>query len=245
MMIMAFLFLCIAAASSHAASVTMPNAELSIDWTSFQVTQYQGFPAAFTSTDLTLFVSEDGDWVDVSYNSLGDSDSNWDDWSGTTAVTGNQALAETTSDIIFTQVSLENVGWASSSATREGTLFVDSPGLVHISAQYNWSMWADDNPQNEQYANINLGLSAYGFDFYEDWSTWKYIYMGDWGNTTNTDGSGLLELYFMANNTGSYWFTFNAGVDVSAPPSHVPAPGSALMLFSGLIGLVMVRRKSA
>lgn len=244
MLTMTFLMLCIAGVSSQASTEGMPHGTLSFDWTSFSITHYQGFPTSFASTDLSTFVNKDGDQVNVHYNSLHDSRANWNDWSGIMALTGNQALAETTPDILYSTASLENGGLASAETNRHGRVNIAAPGLVHISVIYNWSMWASNLYDDGQMTNLYLGLSASSLDYNQDWTSWKHFSMGQWGNTTDSDGSGTLELFFMPNDPGEYRFSFDAQVYVSAPLTSVPVPSSALLLFSGLISLMITQRVS-
>lgn len=214
------------------------SARLTIDWDTFSVDLY----------DLSLIGTPPSaqpfyeDWQNVNADFNGDYDSNDGyDWTPIIAEAGTaagMATADMMSPLLTTEISIEAGDTAFASLYRSGSVTSD-PGLLKISVDYSWMLDTPASNSDDLYGWFWID-AGYG-------NQWFHHFV-DVDATLGSEYSGSLALYLAVDDPYEPVF-FSVGLDLSgsidASPVVTPVPSSAILFFSGLFGLVMLKRENS
>jgi hypothetical protein len=235
---------------SHAAT-----AALDLNWDSFSATVYSFDPTGTSPSTIPFFSGSD--WVYADHDAM--DDSQWENnWTGINAAAGS-ASAETTGSTVAAQISLDAGGNVSASAGRNGyiyptDIYPTDNGILELKVDYTWNLEGfDPDPLIEKYVSGGLNLSASYYDDQSNKDVWfdcfTNFYFDNFGTAASSSDSGSLYLYI---NLDSLDLDSAAPIDFytevylsgnSPIPVSTPIPGSMVMLFSGVVGLTIFKRR--
>lgn len=226
------------AVSSQAAS-TGPYASVEFDWTTFTVNLLN----LSTYVPMAGVVVVPGQDLSTAQTLFEYTPSSAPDWTtGTFAEAfGSYAKGQTSTGSLYAYATVDsNGGWANSEAHRYGQIFVPSAGLLVASVKVQWDAWVDSGgPAQDAFVYGHLNLTRP--DGFAGSGDLNKPFSNQAGSLQF--GSGIDYLYATVFVPGSTYIDLSAmaGAEVSA--SAVPLPSAMLMLGSGLMMIMGIRRK--